>query len=71
MKESHRIFIAALALALPAAWLSVGWAQTTAPAGEPAPQQAADASSANTADLDAIAQRVLTAQTLDEALGTR
>jgi outer membrane cobalamin receptor len=54
VKESHRIFIAALALALPAAWLSVGWAQTTPAAGEPATQQAADASSANTADLDEV-----------------
>jgi hypothetical protein len=32
---------------------------------------AARVEGANTADLDAIAQRVLTAQTLDEALGTR
>jgi hypothetical protein len=32
---------------------------------------AARVQGANTADLDAIAQRVLTAQTLDEALGTR
>jgi hypothetical protein len=31
---------------------------------------AARVQGANTADLDAIAQRVLTAQTLDEALGT-
>jgi Domain of unknown function (DUF4351) len=31
---------------------------------------AARVKGANTADLDAIAQRVLTAQTLDEALGT-